>query len=315
MAMPGVSLRLEEICRGWVGWMDAYPGAYSQGTTALAATQNAPAALMDYLRWLRTHGETLPAALLHLSASAVHVEVAETVPVRLTPDGQLLPASFASDTLPLGDVELARCFQLLDYAHADLRQAANALPLDLNREPWTLRKIWRRALWHDRYQAAQIALLPQQDLSQYNLSVGDYIDSLDYSLFEGDYYFFWVKTLIDLMDTIGPDRDQNLDRLVSVLLEYYRTGAVSEENVKDIRHAIVRLRGPGFWSDNSVSGRKYRVLDAIGSTVEANDRDVDNWMYGIVTALDLINLEGDKDAVIVRRIKDGLSRFTKAEGP
>ncbi|HZO91856.1 MAG TPA: DinB family protein [Chthonomonadaceae bacterium] len=225
--MHTLRLYLEDIQGDWFGWMETFPGAFSQGMTPGAAARAAPAALIDYLRWLRAHEEPLPEHLQGLNSADFRVEVVEVQQAQQAPDGQERNGFFAPDERPVDHEDLARYLRLLRYAREDLRKAVGAIPPDgwhtaplgsksvscilqhlaeaelrclrglglepiAPREPeaidwieivrqeferavyafpahrrgevftvtgerWTLRKALRRALWHERYHAAQIA--------------------------------------------------------------------------------------------------------------------------------------------------------------
>jgi predicted RNase H-like HicB family nuclease len=224
--MQTLRLYLEAIDGDWFGWMETFPGAYSQGATPEEATQAAPDALGDYLRWLRAHDEPLPAHLQGLTRLDFRVEVVATYQPRRIASGLEINGFFAPDERPLDEEDLERYFRLLSHARADMRKALRALPpeafhtapfgakpvCDILRhvaekelfslsclrlkpeipasddciglleaarreferairampehkrgevftaqgERWSLRKALRRALWHERYHAAQI---------------------------------------------------------------------------------------------------------------------------------------------------------------
>ena len=136
------------------------------------------------------------------------------------------------------------------------------------------------------------------------MTLHDYIVGLDERLLVGRFHGFWVRMTFDLMGTMGPETDPDLERLSTALMGYAEAPDTPAGTVRDIRSAIVHLRGPGFWRDNSVLGRKYRCLNAIASSREENEADVYNWAYGITTALDLIG-DGDGDAIIAA-VRSGL---------
>lgn len=137
----------------------------------------------------------------------------------------------------------------------------------------------------------------------------DFILSLPPRYFERDFDAFWVRTIIALANQMGEETDAPLECLVARLLDYHSGGPTSGKEIDEIPHEIVRLRGPSYWRDDSVLGRKYRVINAIASSAAANDADPDNWMYGVVTAFQLLNLSGDKDDEIVSQVKSEMKKF------
>ena len=142
----------------------------------------------------------------------------------------------------------------------------------------------------------------------------DYFLSLDERFFSRRYDAFWVRTVLDLMGLLGEETDADLDRLIGTLRGYYKGTGVSGAEIDDVPHEIVRLRGPGFWRDDAALGLKYRCLNAIASSAEKNDGDPDDWQYGILTALQLINLDQTKDEAIAARIQNGLAGIDGGEG-
>lgn len=225
--METIRLSLEEIAGDWFGWMEDYPGAYSQGATPQAAIQAAPGALIDYVHWLRDHGESLPPLLARMPTVTARTEVVEMHPTRFAEEGLEENACLACDARPMNNDELDLSLRLLGYARLDLRKVLKALsPEEWDRAPlggrsvrsilqhllrteqyylaclpgdapttngdipaaletvrialdtaarafpeekrgtvftvkserWTLRKVLRRALWHERYHTVQIAV-------------------------------------------------------------------------------------------------------------------------------------------------------------
>ena len=82
--MITLRLYLENISADWFGWIEDHPGAFAQGTTPQELERITPQAFHDYLLWLNSHGELLPA---HLKGAAsadftiVLVESAESEPM------------------------------------------------------------------------------------------------------------------------------------------------------------------------------------------------------------------------------------------
>lgn len=57
----------------------------------------------------------------------------------------------------------------------------------------------------------------------------------------------------------------------------------------------MRLRGAGFWRDDSPIGLKYRCLYNLAYSREENLADRYYWQYGVESSFGLINLASDKE--------------------
>jgi predicted RNase H-like HicB family nuclease len=124
-----ISLRLyvESIAGDWVGWIEEYPAAFSQGASVQEVERSAARAFAEFLNWLRTQGEPLPDAYRDATSAnftAVAVEwlqggVAEPWEARL-----FVP----SDGQALGPDELERSLRLLRCSRSNLVDAAAAIP-------------------------------------------------------------------------------------------------------------------------------------------------------------------------------------------
>lgn len=128
--MVTLQLALEEIQGDWFGWIETFPGAYSQGLSPQEAERFAPAALSDYLAWLRGHEEPTPPSLFGLTSAEIHIEVCEIHRAQIGPDGGEINGFFVSDALSVEADELEVILRLLTHARADLEKAARALPPD-----------------------------------------------------------------------------------------------------------------------------------------------------------------------------------------
>ncbi len=84
------------------------------------------------------------------------------------------------------------------------------------------------------------------------------LDCIPYDAFEERNFYFWVRTVIDALDLIGPETDSHLENMIRLLLGYYSGADVSPEAIERIPREILRLRGKTNISDNSPIGRKYR---------------------------------------------------------
>ncbi len=126
--MQTLRLYLEEIDGDWFGWIETFPGAFSVGTTPEAAVQAAPAALMDYLDWLRAHDALPSQRSQDLIRSTWQVEVETHRLPRAASTGEESTVSFGPDEEPLEDEDLEHCLSLLTHSRSDLRKAVRALP-------------------------------------------------------------------------------------------------------------------------------------------------------------------------------------------
>ncbi len=140
---------------------------------------------------------------------------------------------------------------------------------------------------------------------------GSILDDLPESVFEERNFYFWVKCVIDALDLLGPETDSHLEEMSRLLLDYYGGADVSAEAVKQILREIVRLRGVGFWRDDSPIGLKYRCLYNLAYSREENLADLYYWQYGVESSFDLINLSNDneKEQALNALIRENASKY------
>ena len=114
--------------------------------------------------------------------------------------------------------------------------------------------------------------------------------------FEERDYYFWVRTVVDALDLIGPETDSNLERMCRLLLEYAQSVEASPEAIEQIPLEIVQIRG-GFYSrDNSPISRKYRCIRSLAHSRGKNHEDPAFWWaYALHSAFDLINFNNDNE--------------------
>src|SRR5215831_3238269 len=93
-AMERLQLYLEEIAGEWFAWIEMFPGAYSQGASPHCAEKAAPAALRNYVQWLRQHGETLSPYLVGLANADIRVEAVEIHPAQCSSTGSEISSFF-----------------------------------------------------------------------------------------------------------------------------------------------------------------------------------------------------------------------------
>jgi hypothetical protein len=138
-------------------------------------------------------------------------------------------------------------------------------------------------------------------------SLDDYlIDVLDDTDFDEPYFLTWIRLVFEFTSLLGEDSDSDLERMWGTLLAYYESHRVPDSEIEDMRTEIVRLKGVGFWRDDSRLGLKFRCLNAVASTKAENEKDLYNWRYGVVTALQLINTLPGNEAFMLTRIQNTL---------
>jgi len=132
------------------------------------------------------------------------------------------------------------------------------------------------------------------------------LEGLDYVFMDARYMCFWITTILEAMPLLGPESDAGLERLCTILYDHCATNTLSAPLGKQVYQEVIALRGLGSSSDNSCLGLKYRCLKAIAAGLPRENSDGEDWQYCILTAFQLINYDGDKDEVLLERIKRGL---------
>jgi len=135
------------------------------------------------------------------------------------------------------------------------------------------------------------------------------LDGIPESAFGEQNFSFWIKCVVDGMDLIGPETDSHLEDMIGALLDYYGSADVSPEVVERIPSEIVRLRGTGFWRDDSRLGLKYRCISNLACSREKNLEDLYYWQYGVESSFDLIDLHDDKAQALVALIRGNASKL------
>jgi hypothetical protein len=110
-------------------------------------------------------------------------------------------------------------------------------------------------------------------------------------------YRAWIELFISSLSLIDQNRDAFIDHLAATL----RTGDATE-----VRRQIVSVKGPGFWRDDSPLGRKVRVLNAIATSFEEAREEPEQWLYGLVTAAELVAREGGDKELVELIVRSGL---------
>ena len=137
------------------------------------------------------------------------------------------------------------------------------------------------------------------------------IEYLDEQAYAEPNFRFWVQTVVDAMTLLGPDTDSNLEYLTQRLLDYYDGTDVSSEDI-DGKNGINREIGRlGITSSKNMSplADKYRCLWAIAFSRERNLENLYDWQYGIVTAFQTINLQDDKDEVLMELVQQNAAKY------
>jgi len=117
-----------------------------------------------------------------------------------------------------------------------------------------------------------------------------------HNAFEERTFHFWVKCVIDALALLGPETDSHLEEMSRLLLDYSSGIDVSSGAIEQIPREIVRLRGVGFWRDDSPLGLKYRCISNLAHSREKNLEDPYYWWgYALQSSFDLINLNDDKE--------------------
>ena len=122
------------------------------------------------------------------------------------------------------------------------------------------------------------------------------LDCIPCDTFEEHNSYFWVKCVVDSLELIGSETDSHLESMTRQLLNYYGVGDVNAETIEHIPREIVRLRGVGFWRDDSPIGLKYRCISNLAHSRERNREDPYYWWgYALKSSFELINFTDDKE--------------------
>ena len=130
------------------------------------------------------------------------------------------------------------------------------------------------------------------------------MEHLSYKAESPPNFLLWVRSVLGAMVFLGPDTDADLERLIRELLDYYSGADIPGVRIDSIRREIVKLRGVQAWEDESTLGLKYRCLNAIATSREANMADIGEWEYGVVTAFEIVNTHHDKDQFLINFIRE-----------
>lgn len=125
--MAVLHLYLEAIEGDWFGWIEHFPGAYTQGDDPEEAVQNAPHLCQDYVRWLAQHGEAIPDALCNLSPAHMEFRLAQVHWAEHPEMGREINGFFRMDEPPLTTEEIETALRLLHYSREDLHKAVHLL--------------------------------------------------------------------------------------------------------------------------------------------------------------------------------------------
>jgi hypothetical protein len=140
------------------------------------------------------------------------------------------------------------------------------------------------------------------------MDISDFLDNVvDHELYNQTHSYFWASTVVEALQMLGSETEPDLERLIRLILDYHSGKAINDETMDGIGREIVRLKGVGFWGNTTPLGLKYRCINAFGGSHETK-RWNDNWLYGIVTAIDLINLNTDKDKELIALIRGNAAK-------
>lgn len=135
------------------------------------------------------------------------------------------------------------------------------------------------------------------------------IDDISPEAYGEPNFLFWTQTVIDAMALLGPETDSDLQRLCQLLLDYYSGFDVEPKAIEDIRQEIVCLKGVSFWGETTPIALKYRCLNAIASSRAQRLDDIhQSWQYGLVTAFQIVNLQGDKDEALIKLVQQNAAK-------
>ena len=148
------------------------------------------------------------------------------------------------------------------------------------------------------------------DMTINDMTINELILNDDLAVYGEPYFRFWTLTVIDAMGLLGTETDGDLQRLCQLLLDHHNGFGVKSEEVERIRQEIVRLRGAAFWGEETPLGLKYRCLNAIASSrVQRLANIHQSWQYGLVTAFQTINFQGDKDEALIDLVQQNAAKY------
>jgi hypothetical protein len=133
-----------------LAWVLDHPGCFAYGADGESALAAAPAAILDYARWVASHGEETwedsTSIELHLEETWEVFAINEEF--ELAQDGYEVNAWFRHDWKPLTAEEIKRGIQLLHWTRADLLESvqgmtAEDLEQSFPRERWNYAGILR----------------------------------------------------------------------------------------------------------------------------------------------------------------------------
>ncbi len=139
------------------------------------------------------------------------------------------------------------------------------------------------------------------------MTVHEYLYSLDDSFFSDEYYGFWAMSVFGLFDLISSNNEEFIDMSISIIYEYSRN-LVGFSEIEKIRTGIVKNRGVNFWNDDSEMGRKYRCINVFCYDISEGDQ----YLYffdGLLVCFQLIDPEGVNDGYILNYVKSNLKNL------
>ena len=129
------------------------------------------------------------------------------------------------------------------------------------------------------------------------MKADDFVLELDLWRPDTEAHRGWIELFLDSLSLIDNDHDSVVEQLCS---------ALRADDANGVRQQIITLKGPGYWRDDSPLGRKVRVLNAIATSFEEATERPDQWVYGLVTAAELVARDGRDDELIQLIVSRGL---------
>jgi predicted RNase H-like HicB family nuclease len=118
-----IPICLEIGPKGTGAFAPAYPGCWVFGRTPERAMEKERAAISEWFKWLRRHGEQIPEP-----EGDIELEVAEMLRVDYNPVEAGKPEPlFWSEVPPIGEDDIARTLELMEYSREDLLKLVQGL--------------------------------------------------------------------------------------------------------------------------------------------------------------------------------------------
>jgi hypothetical protein len=138
----------------------------------------------------------------------------------------------------------------------------------------------------------------------------DYLqDFNDYMLIQEPFVPFWTRTIISLLDLIGPETSTNLEHVIKYMLESPTHDHLQQIRSKIIAEVIADI-GHDYAQNISPLGRKYHVLLHLLDGNIAEPFDDAEWSACFSSyAIGSIDPEGTQTAIIDERVKKAIKNY------